>query len=146
MVLIQRKILCIHFLHVTDLIPIFFQRNYIGNQKLLGRRKILCHYHLEQEEKKNLCIFQWLSGRRYSIQHRCFCMIASWFGLCCSFFWGSGYFLFAFHSFILTLNPIIGKKILSAKSKATCLCSTQEPAELGQVPFATQVIQITRSL
>lgn len=65
-------------------------------------------------------------------------------GLVCAvhYFWGVGIFKFAFHSFILTLNPIIGKKIiLSPKRKAMCLSSTQEPTELWQFPFATQVIQ-----
>lgn len=145
MLLIQRKILCIHFLHVTDLIPIFFQRNYIGNQKLLGRRKILCHYHLEQEEKKNLCIFQWLSGRRESTQHRCFwdCIMV---GFVLFILFVKWLFFICFPFIYPHFKSNNRKKILSAKSKATCLCFTQEPAELGEVPFATQVIQFTRSL
>lgn len=83
MLLIQRKFLCIHFLHVTDLMPVFFQRNNIGKQKLLRRRKILYPYHLRRMWKR---ISIYSSGFQvgHTTYSTCISEIAWWFVLCCA--------------------------------------------------------------
>lgn len=79
----QRKFPCIHFLHVTNLMLIFFQKNNIEKQKLLRRRKILYPYHWRKMWKRTSV---YSSGfQAGDTTHRiCVSGIAWWFVLCCA--------------------------------------------------------------